>query len=100
VGTILISVFLIVMYFLRGKGTHAYLLIVRHDFDCANEVAHAMRRLPRGSRLKSKTVTQNGVEVTMEVRLPGEDMALVNDFLRINGVYDATLISYDGDYGA
>ncbi len=75
-------------------------LIVRHDYSCENEVAFALRKLPKGARLKSKTATQSGMEITVEMRLPGEDTGLVRKFLSINGVLDATLISYEGDYGA
>ena len=100
VGTAIIGVILFAMHMIKGKGNYPYLLIVRHDFNCASEVTYALHKLPRNARLKSKTVTQNGVEITMELRLPGDNTTLVNDFLRINGVYDATLVSFQGDYGA
>ncbi|MDD3242374.1 MAG: DUF4956 domain-containing protein [Eubacteriales bacterium] len=100
VGSVIIGLFLYFFNMIKWRSSYPYLLIVRHDFSCANEVSYAMRKLPRGSRLKSKTVTRNGVEITMEVRLPGENTHIVNDFLAIGGVFDATLISYQGDYGA
>ncbi len=96
----IIGIILFVIYSIKGQGNFPYLLIIRHDFNCAGEVTYALHKLPRNARLKSKTVTQNGVEITMELRLPGENTTLVNDFLRINGVYDATLVSFQGDYGA
>jgi hypothetical protein len=100
IGTAIIGLILYIVSATKGRGSFPYLLIIRHDFNCAGEVTYALHKLPRNSRLKSKTVTQNGVEITMEVRLPGENTSLVNDFLRINGVYDATLVSFQGDYGA
>jgi hypothetical protein len=100
IGNAIIGVILFIVSMAKGRGAYPYLLIIRHDFNCAGEVTYALHKLPRNSRLKSKTVTQNGVEITMEVRLPGENTTLVNDFLRINGVYDATLVSFQGDYGA
>lgn len=100
VGSVIIGLFLYFFNMMKWRSSYPYLLIVRHDFSCANEVSYALRKLPRGSRMKSKTVTRNGVEITMEVRLPGENTNIVNDFLTINGVFDATLISYQGDYGA
>ncbi|MEX1377849.1 MAG: DUF4956 domain-containing protein, partial [Eubacteriales bacterium] len=83
-----------------SKGSYAYLLIVRHDFESTNQVNYALRRLPKGTRLKSKTVSASGVEVTMEVRLPGDNTNVVNELLKIEGVFDATLVSYQGDYAA
>ena len=100
IGVAIIGLILFVVSAVKGKGSFPYLLIIRHDFNCTGEVAYALHKLPRNARLKSKTVTQNGVEITMELRLPGENTSLVNDFLRINGVYDATLVSFQGDYGA
>ncbi|NLG38056.1 MAG: DUF4956 domain-containing protein [Clostridiales bacterium] len=100
VGSAMIGVFLYIMHIVRGGGSYAYLLIVRHDYNCENEVAFALRKLPKGARLKSKTATQSGMEITVEMRLPGEDAGLVRRFLSIEGVLDATLVSYEGDSGA
>jgi len=99
-GSIIIGLFLYIMFITGGKGSYAYLLIVRHDFESTNQVNYALRRLPKGTRLKSKTVSASGVEVTMEVRLPGENTNVVNELLKIEGVFDATLVSYQGDYAA
>lgn len=100
VGSALIGVFLYIMFLSQRSSNHAYLLIVRYDYGVENEVEFALRKLPRGARLKSKTATRSGVEVTMELRLPGDDTDLVRGFLDIEGVLDASLISYEGDYGA
>ncbi len=100
IGSLAIGAFVYIMYLIRGHGSYAYLLIVRHDFESTNEVTYALRKLPKGSRLKSKTVSGSGIEVVMEVRLPGENTNIVNELLRIEGVFDATLVSYQGDYAA
>ena len=100
IGSLAIGVFIYIMYLVRGSGNYAYLLIVRHDFESTNEVAYALRKLPKGSRLKSKTVSGTGIEITMEVRLPGENTNIVTELMRIEGVFDATLVSYQGDYAA
>lgn len=100
IGSLAIGAFVYIMYLIRGKGSYAYLLIVRHDFESTNEVAYALRKLPKGSRLKSKTVSGTGIEITMEVRLPGENTNIVTELLRIEGVFDATLVSYQGDYAS
>ncbi len=100
IGSLVIGAFVYIMYLIRGHGNYAYLLIVRHDFESTNEVSYALRKLPKGSRLKSKTVSAAGIEVTMEVRLPGDNTNIVTELMRIEGVLDATLISYQGDYAA
>ena len=50
-------------------------------------------------RMRSKTVTQNGTEMTVEVRI-SERQDLVGQLLDIPGVYDATLVSCQSEAGA
>ncbi len=100
VGSALIGLVMYLLYMFSGKGSFAYLLIIRHAFDATNEVAYAVNRLPKPARMKSKAVTPNGVELTIELRLNGDNNYIVNDLMAIEGVYDATLISYQGDYAA
>ena len=100
IGSLIIGLLLYIMFIAGSKGSYAYLLIVRHDFESTNQVNYALRRLPKGTRLKSKTVSASGVEVTMEVCLPGDNTNVVNELLKIEGVFDATLVSYQGDYAA
>lgn len=101
VGSAIIGIFLFIMFVSRSGKSTAYLLVVRHDLTCSNEVDHMLGRLPKGARLKSKTITHNGVEVTTEIRLSdGDSGQIINQFTGIGGVFDASLISYQGDYGA
>lgn len=100
VGSALVGLVMYLLYMFGGKGSYAYLLIIRHAFDATNEVAYAVNRLPKPARMKSKAVTPNGVELTIELRLNGDNNYIVNDLMAIEGVYDATLISYQGDYAA
>lgn len=48
--------------------------------------------------LKSKTVSKNGIEMTLEVRLRGDDSDFVNAVSEAEGVENAVLVSYNGDY--
>ena len=49
------------------------------------------------SMVKSKTVSASGVELTMEVRLAG-DTAFINPLSQIEGIKNAVLVSYNGEY--
>jgi hypothetical protein len=73
-----------------------YLLVLRFDEGSTAPVTTLLRRLPN-SNIKSKTVSANGVELTIEIRLRDSDMQIVDRFLDIPGVYDAAIISYSGD---
>jgi len=99
VGSAIIGIFLYVMFNMQLNKLISYLLVLRHDFDSASEVNHMINGLPKGSRIKSKSITRNGVEITIELRLSDDDNTLVDEFMDIEGVFDATIISYQGDFG-
>ena len=50
--------------------------------------------------IKSKTVSKDRIELTVEVRLLESTAQLVNNLLTIDGVSYATLVSYNGEYTA
>jgi len=48
--------------------------------------------------VKSKTVSDNGIEVTIEVRINEQATSFVNALQSMAGVRRATLVSYNGEY--
>jgi hypothetical protein len=50
------------------------------------------------SLIKAKTVSRSGIELTVEVRLLDMSAKLLNELLDINGVNNACLVSYNGEY--
>ncbi|MNF10416.1 hypothetical protein D3C80_2113440 [compost metagenome] len=48
--------------------------------------------------VKQKTVTKGNIELTLELRLDDKEGGFVNTVSDINGVKNALLISYSGDY--
>ena len=75
-----------------------YLLVVRYDPHKADSIAAAVRQLPR-HRLKSRTVSPHGAEVTFEISLRENEMAFLDRFLTVDGVMDSSLVSYEGEFG-
>lgn len=57
-----------------------------------------MRERARAASLKSKTVEPDGIDLDFEVRLRGEDSALVSELAASEGVSNVALVSYNGDY--
>ena len=45
-------------------------------------------------------MSKNGIEMTLEVRLKGDDSEFVNQIAALPGVESAVLVSYNGDYMA
>lgn len=79
-----------------SKGAKPYLLIVHHNDDSSRAVNSKIKSIP-GHSLKSKTITRDTIEVTIEVKLHEENSSIVNELMAIEGVRDAALISYNGE---
>ncbi len=76
-----------------------YLLVVQCEHDQAEAtVINEVQQHTQKYNLKSKTVTKDEMEMTIELRLKKKQFDFVNRVARIAGVSNAVLISYDGDY--
>lgn len=90
-----IAVLITVLVQIQSKRLNSFLLVVR----MGEEAERATNQIVNGvriQRLKSKTVSSNGIEATYEVRVDKPD-ALLNKLRAVPGVYDATLVSYSGE---
>ena len=93
-----ISVILMVMTFVRFRNPNSYLLVVHYDDYAETEITQLLRRTVRQRKLRSKTVTRSGAEMTVEVRLDSKQ-DLVSAVLNIEGVHDATLVACQVEAG-
>ena len=90
-----IGLILTLLVHLQSRNLHSYLLVVRMGEEAekaANQVVNNLKM----QQLKSKTVSSNGIEATYEVRVDKPDQ-LLNKLRNVNGVYDATLVAYQGE---
>ena len=76
-----------------SKPAETFLLVLRGEAGVEGDVTNLLRRL-KHMRLKSKTLSGDGVEITYEIRLERQHDVLINKLLSIPGVQDATLVSY------
>ena len=90
-----IAVLITVLVQIQSKHMGSFLLVVRMG-DEAERAANQIVSGIRNQKLKSKTVSSNGVEATYEVRVDKPD-ALLSKLRAVPGVYDATLVSYSGE---
>ena len=96
---LVISIILFLMSFLHlGKG-NAYLLVVHYDDYAEQDITQLLRRTVKQRKLRSKTVTRSGAEMTVEVRLDSKQDLVANVF-NIEGVHDATLVACQTEAGA
>lgn len=100
IGSLFIGTVLLV--FVNKKSTDTpYIIVLNLDDDKAEADAVSMiRSKTKKTLIKSKTVSRNGIELTVEVRLADMSAKLVNELLTVGGVNHAALVSYNGDYTA
>ena len=94
-----ISVVLFLMTFVKLTNPNAYLLVLHYDEEAEYDINQQLRRTVKQRRLRSKTVTRAGAEMTYEVRLDNKQ-DLVASMLNIEGVHDATLVACQTEAGA
>ncbi len=100
IGSIIIGTILLI--FVNKKNTDTpYIIVLNLENDQAESDAMDMIRLnTKKNLIKAKTVSKNGIELTVEVRLADMSAKLVNELLSISGVDHACLVSYNGEYTA
>ena len=94
-----ISVILFALNLFKFTSPNAYLLVLHFDEDAEYDITQQLRRSVKHRRLRSKTVTRSGAEMTYEVRLDNKQ-DLVALMLGIEGVHDATLVACQTEAGA
>ena len=100
-----IGLILILMSYMRFRHPNAYLLVVHYQLsdnereNVESNVEAVLRASSHKYRIRSKTVTRGGAELTVEVRL-GNDTKIVGRMLGVNGVQDATIVACQNETGA
>ena len=94
-----ISVILFLLNMIHFTNANGYLLVLHYDEDAEYDINQQLRRSVKYRRLRSKTMTRSGAEMTYEVRLDNKQ-DLVALMLNIEGVHDATLVSCQTEAGA
>lgn len=100
IGSAIIGVILL-LFANRKIKNNPYLLVL----SCKNEQSEqsALELLRANTAhyiVKSKTITADGIELTAELRTKDASTAFVNAIAVIEGVENATLVSYNGEYMA
>lgn len=98
IGSVIIGI-IIVIFSTRKTGDIPYILVV----NCENEeteieAGKLIKAEAKKSLLKSKSVNKIGVELTYEVRIKEENTGFVNKVSSCEGVTNAVLVSYNGEY--
>jgi len=95
------SIFIAIILFILTKYKSAsapYLLIINYHDDSHIDIIEYIKKEIGKYNLKAKTVANDNVELTVEIRIDNDDTSFVNKLSKLDGVKDAVLVSYNGDY--
>lgn len=98
IGSVIIGIILLI-FANRKSGDTPYILVLGCIDEKAEEAAmDTINKLVDRYAVKSKTVNTAGIELTVEVRLRDIGTSFVNRLSDIDGVNNAVLVTYNGQY--
>ena len=97
-GSLFIGIILVV--FVNKKSVDSpFILIVSSDSDLVeDEILSLVKQSVKRYSVKSKTISDSGMEFTLEVRLKESSTKFVGQIKNISGIKSVALVSYNGDY--
>lgn len=95
VGTVVVAVIYIVLNFAK-KEKKNYLLIIHYSDEAEEQVSALLAAMKY--KLKSKTISDGGTELTVEIKISKNDTAPAARFKTVKGVNEVTLLEYNGEY--
>jgi len=96
-SSIIIALTLLILTMYRTTS-NPYMLIVNYENDYDGQLIEEIRGYVGNFKVKSKTVTINNTELTLEVRIKSDEAAFINQMVKSDKVKNAVLVSYNGDY--
>ncbi|UQZ83917.1 putative Mg(2+) transport ATPase [Paenibacillus konkukensis] len=98
IGSVVVGLVLFI-FIKQASFETPYLLVVNCDSDESEKAIHEkLGSLVKRFNVKQKTITSDNIEMTVEVRLNENEPRFVNEIKALDGVRNAVLISYSGDY--
>lgn len=93
---------IVLLVFVNRKSTDTPYIIVLSlvDDSAENNALQVVNEQTRKNLIKSKTVSDEGIELTIEVRLKDTAAKVVNELKGIEGVKSACLVSFNGEYAS
>lgn len=98
IGSILIGVFL--LFFVNRKShVNPYIVVITcTDHNSELRATEFLRGQVTRLVVKSKTVSKGSIELNAEIRMKDDNTDFINTLADMEGVNNAVLVSYNGDY--
>ena len=100
IGSLFIGLILLIFVNKKSADTPYIIVLDLADDQAEAEAVAMIRAKTKKALVKAKTVAKSGIELTVEVRLIDMSTKILNELLSVEGVNNATLVSYNGDYAA
>ena len=98
IGSVVIGIVLFVFVNRKTSDTPYVVVINCNDEEAEKGSMTVLHGNTKKYIVKSKNVSRNGIELTIEVRLKDFSVNFLNELLNVGGVSNAVLVSYNGDY--
>ena len=97
IGTMVIMLFIVHLFYNRKKKGTIFILVVHYiSQDAGDEIIRIIHKMKH--QLKSKTIRGEVTELTMELVCRTDNTVFLEQIQAVEGVQDATLIQYNGEY--
>jgi uncharacterized membrane protein YhiD involved in acid resistance len=98
IGSVLIGLVLL-LFVNRKSHCNPYIIVLSCTDSLAEKAAAAfLRQHLQKCVIKSKSVQKGAIELNLEVRMKDDDTDFINALSEMEGVTNAVLVSYNGDY--
>lgn len=98
IGSLIIGVILLI-FANRKISLNPYIVVVNcRDQESEKSAIEVLKEQVDKLVIKTESVTKAGIELTAEVRLKDQDTGFIHKLYEIDGIGNATLVSYNGEY--
>lgn len=99
IGSLFIGLFMII-FVNRKTSDNPYILVLNcYDNESEKKAVDYVKQHVKKHVIKSKTISSDfKIELTLEIRLKDMSTEFINKLASIDGVNNAVLVSYNGDY--
>lgn len=98
IGSLAVGVFLLI-FVNRKSHVNPYIVVLScADHDSEVKAQEYLKEQVNRLVVKSKTARKGAVELNLEIRMKGDNTDFINTLADMEGVNNAVLVSYNGDY--
>lgn len=98
IGSVIIGI-IILVFANRKAHTNPYIVVLQcENQESENKATAFLKEHTNRMNVKSKSVQKGAIELNLEIRLKDTATDFMNELAELEGVRNAVLVSYNGDY--